>query len=60
MLKATTTYNPKINPKNSKRRRNVVLDGLYSHNIITKEECDSLKNIEIDMQKYNVEQSYSG
>ena len=29
LLKATTYYNPKINPKNSLSRRNVVLGKLY-------------------------------
>lgn len=60
MLKATTTYNPKINPKNSRMRRNVVLENLRDHHLITKEECDSLKKIEIDMRKYVVEKTYDG
>ncbi len=60
MLKATTTYNPKINPKNSKRRRNVVLDNLRTHGIISAGECDSLQQIEIDLTRYKVEQSYAG
>ena len=60
MLKATHTYDPKSNPKNSKRRRNVVLENLYTHKVISREECDSLKEIPIDLQKYNEEQVYSG
>ena len=36
LLKATTTYNPRVNPKNSLKRRNVVLDNLQAHKIITK------------------------
>lgn len=31
LLKATTYYNPRINPKNSLSRRNVVLGKLYEH-----------------------------
>ena len=44
LLKATTYYNPKLNPQNSLKRRNVVLGNLKDHNIITEEEyikeCD--------------------
>lgn len=60
MLKATTTYNPKLNPNNSKQRRNVVLDNLYVHDVITKKEKDSLCQIAIDLTRYKVEQGYSG
>ncbi|HAC43001.1 MAG TPA: transglycosylase, partial [Paraprevotella xylaniphila] len=31
LLKATSSYNPKLNPKNSTKRRNVVLTNLYDH-----------------------------
>ncbi len=50
LLKATSTYNPKRNPRNSTMRRNVVLDNLYeNHQMIingkhaTKAQLDSLK-----------------
>ena len=59
LLKATTTYNPKINPKNSIKRRNVVLENLLSHSIITKQEFDSLKQIPI-LLHYSVESNYGG
>lgn len=59
MLKATTTYNPKTNPVRSKERRNVVLQNLVSHKIITQHECDSLKQIPIKLN-YSVEQSLDG
>lgn len=59
MLKATTTYNPKTNPKNSKKRRNVVLRNLMRHNLITQTELDSLKQIPIRLN-FKVEQSYDG
>lgn len=54
LLKATTTYNPRINPVNSKKRRNIVLDNLYTHGFLTKAECDSLKRRPIVL-KYSVE-----
>ncbi len=59
LLKATTTYNPKANPKRSKERRNVVLQNLVTHKVITQAECDSLKEIPIRLN-YSVEQSYDG
>src|SRR5574344_1793001 len=59
LLKATTTYNPKLNPKNSIKRRNVVLDNLYTHHIITKAQCDSIKQIPLQLN-YNIESNYDG
>jgi len=59
MLKATTTYNPRIHPKNSLKRRNVVLENLMEHKIISKKQLDSLKQIPIRLQ-YKIERSYDG
>jgi penicillin-binding protein 1A len=59
MLKATTTYNPRINPKNSLRRRNVVLENLMIHKIITRKQLDSLQQIPIRLQ-YKLERNYDG
>mgnify|MGYP002614995021 CR=1 FL=1 len=59
MLKATTYYNPKINPKNSLRRRNIVLGNMQSHGVITKAECDSLTQLPISLD-YSVENNYDG
>ena len=59
LLKATTYYNPRINPKNSLARRNVVLDLIQKHGHLTQEECDSLKQTEIKLD-YSVENAYDG
>ena len=70
MLKATSTYNPRINPKQSLKRRNVVLDNLYAHRdemakhfgraaIQTKAQLDSLKALPIELN-YTVESVYDG
>jgi len=59
LLKATTYYNPRINPKNSLARRNVVLDLIKKHGHLTQEECDSLKQTEIKLD-YSVENAYDG
>ena len=59
MLKATTYYNPLINPENSLKRRNIVLDLMRQHNDLTQAECDSLKLIDIKLD-YSVESAYDG
>ena len=59
MLKATTYYNPRINPENSLRRRNVVLNNMMEEGHISKRECDSLKALPIRLD-YSVEGVYDG
>lgn len=59
LLKATTTYNPRLNPKNSMKRRNVVLGNMLDHHIITKAQYDSLTQIPINLD-YSVENNYDG
>ena len=49
MLKATTYYNPLINPENSLKRRNIVLDLMQQHGHLTEAECDSLKQLDIKL-----------
>jgi penicillin-binding protein 1A len=59
MLKATTTYNPRINPENSLRRRNVVLANMLERGHLTKVEFDSLCQLPIELN-YSVERFYDG
>lgn len=70
LLKATSTYNPRINPKQSLRRRNTVLENIYAHRkqfaqrfgracIETKRQLDSLKQLPIDLN-FSVESAYDG
>lgn len=59
LLKATTTYNPRLNPENSLRRRNVVLDNLVRRKDLSKAACDSIKQIPIRLS-YNSEKNYDG
>lgn len=59
LLKATTTYNPRLHPENSIKRRNVVLENLMNHQGITRTECDSLKKIPIRLN-YTIETNYNG
>lgn len=60
MLKATTFYNPISHPENSLRRRNIVLDNMQLHGDLTAAQCDSMKNIGIDVSEFNVEENYDG
>lgn len=61
LLKATSIYNPKTNPKNSLERRNTVLDVVYNHNhiiingnLVSLAQLDSLKSLPIELaQKSN-------
>ncbi len=59
MLKATTYYNPLINPENSLKRRNIVLDLMRQHGDLTQADCDSLKSLDIKLD-YSVESAYDG
>ena len=59
LLKATTYYNPRINPKNALNRRNVVLDNMLRHHHLTPEECKALQQKEIKLD-YSVETAYDG
>ena len=59
MLKATSYYNPRTNPQNALARRNTVLENLYHHGDLKREECDSLKSIPIKLD-FKVEENYDG
>lgn len=59
MLKATTYYNPRINPKNSQKRRNIVLSNMLRHNDINRAQYDSISAKPITLN-YSVESNYDG
>ena len=59
MLKATTYYNPRINPENSLKRRNTVLNNMVNHGDLTHAAYDTLKLKPITLN-YNVESNYDG
>lgn len=67
LLKATSTYNPRRNPKQSTERRNVVLQNLYDHGgiilqgeLATQAQLDSLKAIPMGVIKNFEESSFDG
>lgn len=59
LLKATTYYNPRTNPDNSFKRRNVVLDNMRRHKDLTHEAYDTLSKKPIQLD-YSVENNYDG
>lgn len=59
MLKATTYYNPRINPKNSLKRRNIVLSNMLRHSDINRTQYDSISAKPITLN-YSVESNYDG
>lgn len=59
LLKATSAYNPKTNPKNSLFRRNVVLDNMYKHGKLSAAELSELRQKPIELN-FSVETAYDG
>lgn len=70
LLKATSAYNPRINPQNSLKRRNVVLNNMYTHRkqlkerfgqvyIADKQTLNQLQEQPIQLN-FNVESAYDG
>lgn len=59
MLKAPTTYNPKNNPEDAKRRRNTVLYKMRENRYLTTAQFDSLKELPIVL-KFSVESQNTG
>jgi len=53
MLNSPTLYNPRLKPKNSLARRNIVIDNLADRNYIPQESADSLKKIPLQLQYNN-------
>jgi len=52
MLKATTTYNPKLHPERAKERRNVVINQMVKSGFLEKSKADSLKALPLKLH-YN-------
>ena len=59
MLKATNAFNPRINPKRSLARRNTVLEKMCARKFLTRQECDSLKQLPIEL-KFTIEDPTDG
>jgi len=59
LLKGSTRYNPRRNPKSSMERRNTVLDQMVRNNYLNQDEADKLKAIPIRLN-YNKLNENSG
>lgn len=59
LLKATTAYNPKVNPDKSLKRRNIVIDNMVSHGMLTRAEGDSIKLLPLELS-FQQETVYDG
>ena len=59
MLKATTYYNPRTNPKNSLARRNTVLNNMVKHGDLSREKYNELSQEPIKLD-FKVEENYDG
>ena len=59
LLKATTTYNPKVNPANSLKRRNVVIDNMARCGHLNTAEADSLKALPLAL-RYSADSPVEG
>lgn len=59
LLKATTAYNPRLNPKRSLERRNVVLDNMVKLGSLSTAEAQGLKEQPIAL-KFGTENAFAG
>lgn len=59
MLKATTAYSPILNPENSKKRRNIVLNNMVIHGDLSKEEYERISGLPIKLNRH-IEDNYEG
>jgi penicillin-binding protein 1A len=60
MLKAPTKFSPKKNPTAALQRRNVVIDQLYKYKYLSKHECDSIQQINIDLSRFAIQHHATG
>jgi penicillin-binding protein 1A len=54
ILKANTFYNPRLNPNNALRRRNVVMKQMMKYDFITKNDYDSLNALPLTLDYANL------
>ena len=59
LLKATSSYNPRLHPDRSLQRRNVVLSNMLRLGDLTREQYDSISKLDLNL-RFRVEQPYDG
>jgi penicillin-binding protein 1A len=60
MVNKPTRYNPRLNPDKALQRRNFVIERMEKSGYLTKEECDSICQIPINVDKYEVQDHNAG
>lgn len=60
MLKAPTKFNPVRNPDQALKRRNVVLGQMLKYKFITREAFDSLRQLPINTEKFQIQDHTAG
>ncbi|MDZ7634712.1 MAG: transglycosylase domain-containing protein [Bacteroidales bacterium] len=60
MLKANTSFNPRLYPENALKRRNVVLRQMERYGYLQKEEADSLSTLPLKLQPTIIQICRSG
>ncbi|MCQ2284950.1 MAG: transglycosylase domain-containing protein, partial [Bacteroidales bacterium] len=60
MLKAPSAYNPRRHYQAAFNRRNVVLNQMKKYDYLTKDACDSIKQLPIDISKFKSQAHYAG
>tara|TARA_B100001115_G_scaffold171710_1_gene154329 strand:+ start:312 stop:2633 length:2322 start_codon:yes stop_codon:yes gene_type:complete len=55
LLKANTTYNPRLHPEKSRLRRNVVLSQMQRNDYLKAEQLDSLQALPLDLDYSNLD-----
>ena len=57
MVNKPTRYNPAINPDKALERRNLILGRMRDKEYLTREECDSLRNLPIELHTRNIDRT---
>ena len=60
MVNKPTRYNPRLNPDKALQRRNFVLERMEKSGFLTKDECDSLCLVPINVDNYQVQDHNAG
>jgi penicillin-binding protein 1A len=55
MLKANNLYNPRLNPENAKKRRNIVFGQMKKYKYLNQTETDSLSKLPLKLNYSNIE-----
>lgn len=60
LLQNPYSFNPKANPENCLKKRNIILGQMYKHGHLSEAEYTKLLNKRIDMSKFRSEDFYNG